>query len=253
MNVYANGKSGPLRAEEGLPRSSGPHGDWIHKMKKIAFLLASMGLAAAAQGATISFQYGLPIVQATTEINQTGLLGLFNPALGTLTGASLTYQSAATTTITLTNRAAQNQNARAASEMEILWSSSIASLTPLLAAPAMIMNFSTGAAQSYTPGQSRTFGPLTDSDSITQNLNSILASLVGVGTFGLTCVSETSLAVIGGGGNVRGAQSTTAGCGAAITYTYTPTPPTRTPEPGSLALVGMAAVGLGVAARRRKA
>lgn len=220
-------------------------------MKKIAFLLASMGLAAAAQGATISFTFGLPIVQATTEINQTGLLGLFNPALGTLTGASLTYQSAATTSISLTNTAAQNQNARATSRMDIFWTSSLGSLNPLIAAPPIAMSFTTGGAQSYTPGQSRTFGPLTDSDSITQNLNSILASLIGVGTFGLNCVSETSIAVFGGGGNVRSRQDTTAGCGAEIVYTYTPTP-TRTPEPGSLALVGMAAAGLGLAARRRR-
>ena len=55
-------------------------------MKKVSTALAALLLCAGAQAATVSFQYGMPLVQSTTEINQTGTLGLFNTALGTLTG-----------------------------------------------------------------------------------------------------------------------------------------------------------------------
>jgi hypothetical protein len=208
-------------------------------------------MAAVAQAATVSFQYGLPIVQHTTEVNETGLLGLFNPVLGTLTGASLTYYSAATTTITLSSTAAQSQSARATSSMDMIWSSGLGALDPLMSDQQLL--FSTGAALSYTPGQSRTFGPLTDATSSVLDLSGILAALTGSGTFGLTCESLTGTAVTGGGGNVHSSQSTVAGCGAQITYTYqqTVTPPNPTPEPASLALVGLGLIGL-AATRRRK-
>lgn len=221
-------------------------------MKKLIAAAVAVVAAAGSQAATtttVTYQYGLPIVQTTTEINQTGLLSLFDPSLGTLTGASLTYFSAGTTTITLTNTAAQNQTARATSAMDVLWTSSLATLDPLLDDQQLL--YTTGSALTYTPGQSRTFGPLNDAANTSPDLSSILASLTGVGTFPLKCETLTSITAVGGGGNVRATQDTVAGCGAQITYTYTIADTPTVPEPSSLALVGLALVGAGFAARRK--
>ncbi len=222
-------------------------------MKTLLAVMAMTAVASAAQAATISFQYGLPLVESTTEINQTGLLNKFNVPAGTLTGASLEIFGAATTTITLTNNAAQSQNARATASVDLAWSSTLGGLDAILADD-ISLAFTTGAAQSYATGQSRTFGPLTDTGGFTYDLSSILASLTGAGTFDINCESLSGVNVIGGGGNVRSAQTTTAGCGARVTYTYNAAPPPPAiPEPGTLALVALALAGVGAARRRRAA
>jgi hypothetical protein len=215
-------------------------------MKNLIAAVAAVVAAAGAQAATLTYQYGLPISQYTTEISETGLLGLFDPALGTLTGATLTYFSAGSTSITLTNTAAQDQTARSTSGMDVLWSSALAALDPLLADQQLL--YSTGAALSYAPGQSRTFGTLSDAVNTSPVLSGILAALTGVGSLPLMCQTLTSLTVVGGGGNVRATQDTTAGCGAQITYTYSPS---SVPEPTSLVLAAMALGVLGVASRRK--
>lgn len=56
-------------------------------MKKSIIALAALFAAAGAQANTISYNFSNPV--STTEITQTGTLGLFDSTLGTLTGASL--------------------------------------------------------------------------------------------------------------------------------------------------------------------
>ncbi len=220
-------------------------------MKKLLAVMAMTAVASAAQAATISFQYGLPIVQATTEITQTGQLGRFDGSLGTLTGASLLVSGAATFSFTGTNTAQQSQRATINSNTELFWSSEIAALSALLT-DTIALSASSGSQQ-YAVGETKSFGPFARDGQFSVDLSGILASLVGAGTFGLTCESSSGFGVAGGGGNIASTQSTQAGCGATITYTYDAVvPPPAIPEPGTLALVGLALAGIG-AARRRKA
>ncbi len=225
-------------------------------MKRLSLALAALLAVGGAQAATVSFQYGLPLPLAlsTTEINQTGTLGLFNSSLGTLTAISLTVYGAASFQFTGTNTAAQSQTASITGNTSLVWSSSIAALTPFLS-DAINLTFSSGA-QTYAVGQTRTFGPELVNGQSTDNLFAIRNALsaAGGGTFTLNCVSLSGLAVQGGGGNIATTQATRAGCGAQITYTYdVPTPPPpQVPEPASLALVGLALAGAAAASRRRR-
>lgn len=218
--------------------------------KSIIAALVVFG-AVSAHAATVSYQYGLPIAQATTEIGQTGSLGLFDSSLGTLTGAALTIEGAATFAFSGANNSAQAQLARITSSTELLWSSSLAAINPFLN---VFTLSATSGFQSYAVGETKNFGPFNVSDSQVDNLSSILSSLqlAGGGNFDLTCNSLSGLTVAGGGGNISTTQATTAGCGASIVYEYTERT-TQVPEPGSLALMGLALSGLFVAAKRRKA
>jgi PEP-CTERM motif len=224
-------------------------------MKRLSILAASLALAASAQAATVSFNFNNAL--QTTEINQTGSLGLFDTALGTLTGVSLTYGGRVASTITLTNNGSNTETVEAVGTTSLRFTSTISGLNTVISAPAARVGLSvTTGENDLASGASRAFGPLNDSKTTTLDaaLNAFLASFsaAGGGSFGIGCRSVSGLNLVGGGGNIASNQVTTAACNGAITYTYTAAS-TPVPEPTSLALVGLALAAAGFTASRRKA
>ena len=220
--------------------------------KQIALAVLVASTLGAAQASVLTSAFGLPIAESLTDIVETGVLNKFNPALGTLTGASLTMFGSGTTTISLTKVSTQSQSSFANSSMDINFTSTLLSLDALLGVnPEISLLATTGAAQSYASGQTRTFGPLKSAANVTVDLSSILSALTGAGTYELTCESQ-SLLTYSGGAKMRGFQDSTGGCGARVSYTYTAVRGTNAvPEPASLALV-MGALAIGVGATRRR-
>ncbi|MBL8394457.1 MAG: choice-of-anchor E domain-containing protein [Candidatus Accumulibacter sp.] len=212
-----------------------------------AAVVSALGIGSAS-AASVSYDFTFPL--SVTEIDNTGTLGLFDSTLGTLTQATLEVTGAARFLYTGTNQAVQNQSAILTSSTTIFWDSSINALDALLAAIGLS---DTSGVQTYAPGETKSFGPvsgsITDTDLILNAATLNLLQAAGGGTFTLNCQSLSGFQVQGGGGNIDTTQDTQAGCGAKITYEYNTN---QTPEPASMLLVGLGLLGLG-AARRRQA
>jgi hypothetical protein len=218
-------------------------------MKKLSALILGAALCAGAQATTVTYDFTK--TPELTDINQTGQLSYFDATLGTLTAVDLTLSSGETMALTLSNNATTAKTAGATAFTFMSFTSSLAALDAVISPTTLDLVTDTGGSVSIAGnGGSHTWSPLTANGQLDYNLDSILASFIGTGSFGVSCTSDSAILISGGGGNVSSSQVTNAFCGASITYTYDVAPPTPTPEPASLALVGLGLVG--VAASRRK-
>ena len=217
-----------------------------------AIAAAALALVAAgSQAASLSFNFSNPL--GPMEISQSGSLGLFDSNLGVLNAVTFTVTGGISGDITLTYGAAAtgSANIRGTTSSDIGYNSSLAAIDALFNGVADIaLSYNTGFVN-MAPGDTFVSATLTDADSLVFNPAAAGLQAAGGGSFNVSCDSLSGFGTTGGGGFAGGSQNTVGQCGASISYDYTPRTST-VPEPSSIALFGLAALGL-AAARRRKA
>jgi hypothetical protein len=206
-------------------------------------IVQSLFILALLTGLVSAATVNCTVVSSPTELNATIVCPQFN-GVG-LTSVDITVTGEITGSITLTNNGTSTQSTTGTttSNFDV---GALAGFT--IANPIFMAMFTTGS-QSLNGGQTETFSGLT-SGTNTKDLGTdttVLAPYTGAGTFDIGVSTLTSFSLIGGGGQIVGAQSTNADATATVTYTTS----TSTPEPVTASLIGVGLCGLGLLARRK--
>lgn len=174
----------------------------------------------AASGGTVTTSF--TNADASVEFSQSGALNKFNPALGTLTGATLRLTVHADVSGSATrNATGGTNNVKLRLTCDSYFLSSLPALDAIINdgvffAGVAVDTATFGMAASTT----HTFASATGSAFVDVDLSSILAALTGVGTFTVQGDSVSGNTTIGLG--VASSSFTSlAGFDALLTYTYT--------------------------------
>lgn len=223
----------------------------MNKSISALMVAAAMAVSVGAQAGVITDSYTNSL--ETTEINQTGVLAMFDSALGTLDSVTLTLSGMSESESTLKNTASEAQNFRFLSELNFFYD--LASVGLTAPAPSFVTTLATtNGFVTLAPDTPLGLGLTLDQGSITLDISGAdLAGFLGAAgdTFMVGCNTITDTSFAGGGGNIANVQTTQASCFADITYNFTETT-TDVPEPASLFLFGAGLLGL-AGMRKRKA
>lgn len=211
----------------------------------IPVLLSGAALGQSVE--TLSFEFGNPVNMEVTEIDQTGYLSLFDSSLGTLTGAELTIWHEVESSIFFTNEAAQKQTFHFTANSYLYLTSDNADIATKIGSGSQIKPTWEMNNVVIEPNSVLNLDTHQFSDQASFDLSDILPSLLQTpdsDEFSVNGESLWGMSLIGGGGNLKYVQSTSAGIGARIVYTYEPIP-----EPTTFGLAGLSLLGL---LRRRR-
>ena len=186
------------------------------------------------------FTTSTPIPYTLTDWHGSLSFPMFDSALGTLTEVDMTLTGDMQTTLTVTNSSPDPSSGNANTEVQMSVQDA-----GLNFSPPQIDFYSPAFGYSLAGGGSVSSGLLTKTGSGSEvyTLSAILAEFNGPGTIALPASTFTQTVLSNTGGNTAASQVTQADLTGTVTYHYNPVP-----EPSTLALFGVAALGLLVGA-----